>query len=87
MYMMECKSETLSTTRFDENSDFSTTYLGRADTTEVSKIKVEETFLISEQGYTVGKLLDGTECQILLDTGASKSLMSESLYLHCKSFQ
>ena len=46
---------------------------------------MEETFPISEQGYTVGKLLDGTECQILLDTGASKSFMSKSHYLHCKS--
>ena len=33
----------------------------------------------------VGKLLDSTECQILLDTGASKSFMSKSHYLHCKS--
>ena len=57
------------------------------DTTRVSKIKAEETFPISEQGYTVGKLLDGTECQILLDTGASKSFMSKSLYLHCKLLQ
>ena len=38
-----------------------------------------------EQGYTVGKLLDSTECQILLDAGASKSFMSKSHYLHCKS--
>ena len=38
-----------------------------------------------EQGYTVGKLLDWTEYQILLDTGASKSLMSKSYYLCCKS--
>ena len=38
-----------------------------------------------EQSYTVGKLLYGTECQILLDTGASKSFMSKSHYLHCKS--
>ena len=29
-----------------------------------SKIKAEESFLISEQGYTMGKLLDGTECQV-----------------------
>ena len=50
-----------------------------------SKIKVEESLLISEQGYTMGKLLDGTECQILLDTGMSKSFMSKSHYLHCKS--
>ena len=37
------------------------------------------------QGYTVGKLLDGTKCWILLDTGASKSFMSKYHYLHCKS--
>ena len=43
-----------------------------------SKHKAEELFLISEQGYTMGKLLDGTECQVLLDIGASKSLMSKS---------
>ena len=65
-------SEILNTPRFDENSHLSTTYLGRVDTTRTSKIKIEERFPISEQGYTVGKLLDGTECQILLDTGASK---------------
>ena len=46
---------------------------------------VEETFSVTEQGYTVGKLLDGTECQVLLDTGMSKSFMSKSHYLHCKS--
>ena len=45
---------------------------------------VEEKFSITEQGYTVGKVLDGTECQILLDTGSSKSFMSKSHYLHCK---
>ena len=33
----------------------------------------------------MGKLLDGTECQILLDTGASKSFMSKSHYMQCKS--
>ena len=53
--------------------------------TRASKIKVEEKFPISEQGHTVGKPLDGTECQILLDTGASKLFMSKSHYLWCKS--
>ena len=72
------QSEVISSGRFDENSDFSTTYLGRVYTTKASKIKAEERFPISEQGYTVGKLLDGTECQIPLDTGASKSFMSMS---------
>ena len=73
------------TPKFYEISDLSTTYLGRIDMTRASKIKAEEKFPISEQGYTVGKLLDGTECQILLDTGAGKSFMSKSHYLRCKS--
>ena len=79
------QSEILNTTRFDKNPDLSTTYLGKADRSKNSKIKAEESFPISEQGYTIGKLLDGTECQILLDTGASKSSMSKSYYMHCKS--
>ena len=33
----------------------------------------------------IGKLLNGTECQILLDTEASKSFMSKSHYLQCKT--
>ena len=79
------KSEVLSTTSFDENSDLSTTYLGRIDMTRACRIKAEEMFPISEQGYMVGKLLDGTECQILLDMGTSKSFMSKWYYLRCKS--
>ena len=78
------KLEILSTTRFDENSDLGTTYLGKVDRSKNNKIKVEESFPISEHGYTIGKLLDGIECQILLDTGASESFMSKS-HLCCKS--
>ena len=33
------QSEVISTTRFDENFDLSTTYVGRVDITRVSKIK------------------------------------------------
>ena len=29
--------------------------------------------------------MDGTECQPLLDTGASKSFMSKSFYMQCRS--
>ena len=58
---MKAWSEILSTTRFDENSDLSTTHLGKADRTKNNKIKAEESFPISEQVYTMGKLLDGTE--------------------------
>ena len=48
------QSEILSTTRFDENSDLRTIYLGKADRSRNNKIKAEESFPISEQGYTMG---------------------------------
>ena len=49
-------SDIVNTTRFDENSDVSTTYLGRVNITRVNKIRVGERFPISEQGYTIEKL-------------------------------
>ena len=76
-------SEILHTARFDENSDLSTTYSGKSHMTQEDKLTIEEKFMITEQGYMVGKLLDGTECQVLLDTGTSKSFISKSHYLHC----
>ena len=57
----------ISTTRFDKNSDLSSTYVGKIDIARASKIKAEEKFPISEQGYMIGNFIDGTECQILLD--------------------
>ena len=48
------QSEISSTSMFDKNSDLSTTYLGRVHTIKNSKIKVEETVPISQQGYTIG---------------------------------
>ena len=78
------KSEVLNTTRFNENSDLSMTYLGKVNIAKEDKITAEEKFPISEQGYTTGELLDGTKCQKLLDTGASKSFTSKLHYLHCK---
>ena len=48
--------------------------------TRDKKIKTEERFPITSQGFASGKLLDGTQCQILLDTGATKSYMSKSYY-------
>ena len=79
------QSEIVNTTRFDENSDLSPTYLGKSDKTRNDKLKPGESFPISEHGYTSGKLLDGTECQLLLDTGVSKAFMSKSFYMQCKS--
>ena len=79
------QSKIVSATRFDENSDLGTTYLDRVDKGSNNKLKAEESFPISEHGYTSGKLLDGTECQLLLDTCASKSFMSKSFYMLCRS--
>ena len=53
--------------------------------TQDKDLMVEQKFPISRSGYIVGKLMDGMGCQILLDTGASKSFMSKSYYLCCKS--
>ena len=78
-------AEIVMTSRFDENIDLSMTYLGRIDMKREEVMKAEESFPISEQGFVMGKLLNGEECQILLDTGASKSYMSKSYYLRCKS--
>ena len=47
--------------------------------------KAEEKFPISGQGYTNSKLLDNTECSILIGTGTSKSYISKSYYMQCKS--
>ena len=67
--------------KFNENSDLSTTYLGQTRMMRDTKIKAEERFPITGQGFASVKLLDGTECQILLDTGATKSYMSKSYYI------
>ena len=60
------------------------TYLGRIGQTRKSVIKAEESFPISGQGYTGGKLADKTDCNILIGTGASQSYMSKSFYMQSK---
>ena len=80
------QSDIVSSNRFDENSDISMMYLGQIEHKgSQNKLKAEESFTTSENGYTTGKLLDDTKCQLLLDTGASKSFMSKSFYMCCKS--
>ena len=51
--------------KFNENSDLSMMYLGQTDMMRDTKIKAEERFPITGQGFASGKLLDGMECQIL----------------------
>ena len=50
-----------------------------------TEVKAEESVAMNAAGHTRGELLDGTECEILIDTGASKSYMSKSYYMQCKA--
>ena len=45
------------TNRFDENSEFSTTYMGQTKMTRETRIKVEEKLPIIGQGYILGKII------------------------------
>ena len=78
------QSEISQVTGFDESTDLSTTYLGRIGQTRKSVIRAEESFPISGQGYTGGKLPEKTDCSILIDTDASQSYMSKSFYMQSK---
>ena len=64
-------AEMVCASKFDENSDLSMTYLGQTNMPRNTRIKAEERFPITGQWFASGRLLDGTECQILLDTGAT----------------
>ena len=68
------QSEIVNTRRLNKNSDLSTSYLGRSYKARNDKFKREESFPNSEHGNTSGKLLDGTECQLLLDTAQASHL-------------
>ena len=54
------QSDIVSSSRFDENFDINTSYLGKIESKESQdKLTAEESFPISENGYTLGRLLDG----------------------------
>ena len=59
-------------------------YLGQIDMTRDTEVKAEENFPITMCGYMKEKLIDGTECAILVDTGTSKSYMSKHYFMRCK---
>ena len=78
-------AEVISTNRFDEDTDLSITYFGQVDMARDTEVKAEESFPMTARGYTKGQLLDGIDCEILIDTGTSKSYMSKSYFLQCKN--
>ena len=75
-------AEVVTTNRFDENVNLSTTYLDKIDMKREDIMNVQrKVFQSQSQAFVIGKVLNGEECQILLDTGVSKSYMSKSYYL------
>ena len=76
------QSEISQVTRFDENTDLRMTYLGKRGQTRKSVIRAEESFPISGQEYTVGKLADKTDCNILSQSYMSKLFYMQSKILH-----
>ena len=74
-------AEVINTNRFDEDTDLSTTYLGQLNMSRKTEVRAEESFAMNAAGHTRGELLDGTECEISIDTGESKSYMSKSYYI------
>ena len=50
-------------------------------------IKGEEKCPASEQVYAIVKVFYDTECQILLDSGPSRSIISKAHYLRFKPLQ
>ena len=77
--------EIISTDKFNEDTDISTTYLAQVNMARDTEVKAEERFQMTARGYTRGQLLDGTDCDVLIDTSASKSYMSKSYFLRCKN--
>ena len=55
----EVFAEVVTTNRFDENVDLSTTYLGKISMRREDIMKAQESFPISEQGFVMGRILNG----------------------------
>ena len=79
------KSDVMYAAQYGENSDKGTTYLGMPKMKRLDELKAEQKALMTEDCYIPSKLLDGTDCRILLDTGACKSFISKTFYLNCPS--
>ena len=73
-------TEVVSTNRFDEDTDLSTTYLGQVNMSRDTEVRAGKVFHYCKS-HTRGELLDGTYCEILIDTGVSKFYMSKSYFM------
>ena len=77
--------------KFNENLDLSMMYLGQTKMTWDTKIKAEERFPITGQGFASGKLLDGMECykiihvKILLFAMPNSTCTTQVLFKHTEN--
>ena len=78
-------TEVISTDKFDEDTDISTTYLGQVDMARDTEVKAEESFPMTARGYTRGQLLDGTDYDVLIDIGMSKSYVPKSYFCNSRT--
>ena len=81
----EGKSNIIYTAKYDGNCDKGAIYLGVSRMGRQDELRAEHKTHSTEDCYMYGKLLDGTDCKILLETAASKSHMSKTFYLNCQS--
>ena len=73
------------TTKYNENSDIGTIYLGTSKMRRQDELKAGYKAPVTEDCYIPGKLCDGPDCKRLLDMEASKSFMSKTFYFICLS--
>ena len=66
--------------QFNESSVVRTTYLGKVEMCREDALMEQEQFSLSDQYITMTTLLDGTNCYIILDSGATKGCMSKQTY-------
>ena len=71
-------AEVISTNRFDEDTDLSTMYLCQIDMSRKTEVKAKESFAITAAGHTRGELLDGIECETLIDTGCKQIITCQN---------
>ena len=77
-------SEISQVTRFDEYTDLSMTYLGKERSNKKKCNKSRRKFSNFRTRVYSRILADRTNCNILIDTGASQSYMSKSFYMQSK---
>ena len=85
-------AEMVCANKFNKNSDLSTMYLGQTKMTRDTKIKAEERFPITDQGFASGKLLMAQNVKFCWTqvpqspTCQNLTICNAKLYMHYQNF-